>query len=84
MKDETAHLIGRRRRMSEPNSRADQVGDEEVTKSIDEYLADHPEIQEALDVFQVSRESYEAAVRALQNRPIYSTSSTNEMVLRIS
>lgn len=67
--------------MTEDESRARPMDEQEVADAITEYMKQHPAIREALEVFQVSQESYQASIKALQRRPVHSSNSANETAL---
>jgi hypothetical protein len=61
-----------------------EAGDVELTKLANRFLDEHPQVRKALEVFQVSQQSYEAGLRALQNKRVYSSNSANETALKRS
>ncbi len=49
----------------------------EVTKAVEDYKRAHPEVDEALRVFEISNESYEAAIEAMYGPHIVWSNSVN-------
>ena len=60
----------------------------ELKKPIDGYLKKHPEIQQLLDIFNVSQEEYENALKALgareDNKSEYSLTAQEDYNVNVS
>jgi len=49
----------------------------EVTKAVEEYKRAHPEVDEALRVFEISNQTYQAAIEAMYGPHIVWSNSIN-------
>jgi hypothetical protein len=62
--------------VAEPKVRAST--EPELAETVEDYKRDHPELAEAMKVFQISNDAYQAAVDALYGPRVSWASSANQ------